>query len=175
MMSIKIKNLDKFSEQLSHWTDKVEEQVMDTANGITVELFNTLLQESPQYSGDFVGNWQYQINGITPTFREINLLEETRKWEESGPYKRGSMPAITYAKAMNKGRDHTYQFGDTFYLHNSATHNEPYALKIEEGTINFRYEVGNSGQVVARSMAAVAPKYTTVGAGQARRLKRKKL
>lgn len=175
MISLKIKNIEKFSEQLTEWTDRVEEQVMDSANGIAVELFNTLLEESPQYSGDFVANWQYEINSITPTFQEVNLLEETGRWEAAGPYRRGSMPAIRYAKAMNKGRDHTYQLGDTFYLHNSATHNEPYALKIEEGTINFRHEVGNFGHVVARSVAAVIPKNLNIGRSQANRLKRKKL
>lgn len=162
--------MDTFVDHLDSWFDKVEAETAHVANGITVELFREILQTSPQSSGDFVGNWQYSINGINRTFNELNLLDQ-----DKGLFRAGDSQAITYAKAMNKGRDANYKLGDTFYLSNSAAHAEPYALKIENGTINFRSYVGNTGETIAKALMAVLPKYINVSKLQANKLARTKL
>lgn len=173
MVQVYVKNLDRLQDQFDTWVDQVEQSTADAANGMAVELFNALLQNSPQWSGDFVGNWQYQINNITPYFNELNLLDHRSYHKDV--FRRGDMPAIRYAQSMNKGRDSMYKLGDTFYLHNSAVHTEPYAQKIEAGSINFRRDVGNEGRVIYRSLMDVAPKYTHITEAHVNKLRKKKL
>lgn len=170
MLGIHVKNVESFISHVDQWFDKVETETAHVANGLTVELFKEILQTSPQLSGDFAGNWQYSINGINRTFNALNFLDQGKPL-----FKVGDHQAITYARAMNKGRDVGYKLGDTFFLSNSAVHDEPYALKIENGTINFRSYVGNTGETVANAFRNVLPKYVSISKLQAHKLARTKL
>lgn len=170
MLRVRSRNIDAFATGLDRWLDAVEDEVADVANGLTVKLFNHIVEISPQYSGDFAGNWQYSVNTINTTFTPLNLLDQSPL---RIPFLQGGKQAITYAKAMNKGRDTNYKLGDTFYISNSAVHDEAYALKIENNEIKFR--PGNQGGTIARALATVAPAYYTVGKADVQALRRTKL
>lgn len=171
-MALHIKNLEHFTRHVDSWVDKVGVETAQVANGMAVEMFEMLLKISPQYSGDFAANWQYSRNIPNTNFSELNLLDQD---PSRTPFGAGSRPAINYATVMNKGRDTFVKLGDTFYLSNSAAHHEPYALKIERNTINFRTEAGNAGKVVERTVNYLWPTYTSLNALQVKRLRGKKL
>lgn len=171
MIGVEVRNIDKFALGVERWLEKTEDRVMHVANGIAVELFEEVLRTSPQFSGDFAANWQYSINSINSTFNELNLLDDPAR----PSFGAGSHPAIQYAKTMNKGRDTGYQLGDTLYIANSAYHDEPYALLIENQQINFRRWAGNRGATVQHAFLTVLPKYENVSPLAATRLARKKL
>lgn len=168
---LSVRNLDKFAASLDAWLEDTGDTVAHVANGLTVELFNEILPTSPQFSGDFAGNWQYSINTVNTTFNPLNLLDQPKQ----AAFKAGDHPAIAYSKAMNKGRDASYKLGDTFYLANSAYHDEAYAVMIENEEINFRRWAGNRGATVDEAFRKVLPKYTNITKQQAYKLARKKL
>lgn len=167
-VTVGIRNLDKFIGSLDTWIEKVQDETMHVANGIVATIFHDILQRSAQSSGDFAGNWQYSINYVNTTFNELNLRDQGKPL-----FKVGDHQAITYAKAMNRGRDKGYKIGDTFYLSNSAEHEEPYAMKIERNQIDFRYP--NQGETRAKAIKNIVDQYSKVSKMQAQILKRKKL
>lgn len=171
MLSVSVRNLDKFVESCDRWLEKTTDTVMHVANGITVELFEQVLETSPQFSGDFAANWQYSINQVNTTFTELNLQDDP----DQGSFSAGDRTAINYAKVMNKGRDSSYRLGDTFFVSNSAKHDEPYAILIENNQINFRRWAGNRGETINHAVRTVMPRYDHISPMQARRLARKKL
>lgn len=174
-ISVEIKNVEQVARQWDEWMAAVEQEVADVANGITVELFNKILEFSPQFSGDFVGNWKYSINKVDVSFESLPFLD-AQPAGRLEPFHCGSMPAIIYARQMNKGKDHGYKLGDTFYLSTSAEHDDAYAPMIEEeGRIKFRPDTGNAAKPVERAIVAVMPQYTTITRQQAQRLKKEKL
>lgn len=172
MIEFDTSSIDKFAQHVDSWVEKVKEETAQVARGLAAEAFQLILQNSPQYSGDFVGNWQFSVNAINTTFTKLNLLDQDPIRE---PFGAGSKPGITYAQVMNKGRDEYIKLGDTMYISNSAVHDEPYALKIEEGTINFRHHAGNQGHVIERTLKNLAPRYMEINPIQVQRLRRKRL
>lgn len=172
MIKVSVTNAKEIGDQFDRWINSVEALTADVGHGLTAEIFNYLLQESPQFSGDFAGNWQVSLNAINPDFEELGLLGQIKGKKDV--YFKGSMPAIMHAKAANQGRTQGYKVGDAFYIANSAVHDgNKYALKIEAETVNFRQ--GHQGAVIKRALMAIAPMYERVSAAQVLRLRRRKL
>lgn len=160
-MALKIIRWQKWKNDVNRALDKVSKESMDISNGVAVTLFYQLLQNSPQFSGDFAANWRYSINSPDTTFEST-----AEDWKEKvadnsfQAFKAGYEEAISKAVARNKGKDTGYVLGDTFFLSNSAVHDEPYALKIEQGEIKFRE--GNQGYVMARSIEETIPAFKEI-------------
>jgi hypothetical protein len=166
---LKVTNLKEVGDGFDAFFALATKTVTETSRGLGVMLFKGALNYSPQFSGDFTANWKFAVNWIDTSFKADIFpaavdTSEKILWGDSrrggyvkrkrlpvGGFLKGSTPAMNYAIAANKGRDKGFKLGDTINISNSAVHDEPYAMLIEENQIKFR--PGNSG-IPGRSAAA---------------------
>lgn len=128
---IKITNLSAFDAEVTRWFRAVEEAAGEAARGLAQSAFDQILENSPQFSGDFVANWRVGTS-VTSEFTPNAVGGGSLK----GAFQKGDGLAIAYAKSNAKWP--TPRLGTPIYLFNSASHDEPYAVKIEAGEIAFR-------------------------------------
>lgn len=64
---IEIKNLNAWLLKTRAAKDKIKSKATDHVRSQVLKVFKTILKESPQYSGDFVSNWEIvtNINGAS--------------------------------------------------------------------------------------------------------------
>lgn len=166
---LEVLNLEQFARGIERWAEKTEKLVEEVARGLAAEAFHRVVQESPQYSGDFAGGWKYAINRVDISFDSLAL-----PFRGAGePRISGDKEAINWAIAQNKWKDNDFKLGDTVYLSNSAEHDEPYAQLIEDGSIKFR--PGNRGGTVENVLTAIGSQYGFINGQQARYLRKRRL
>ena len=163
---VKVTNLSAFDAQVEAWFAAVEKAAAEAAVGLAKRVFDKVLIESPQYSGDFAANWQVSVDAPSSRFTVGVLKPKLHGYADSTgihglePFKRGDPEAITYAKSHAVWP--TIKLGQTIYLSNSANHDEDYAWKIEDGTIKFRPVTQGADHVGARSLNFVAHRYPVI-------------
>lgn len=138
------------------WLEKAQAEVEQTIKGASVEVFKMVLRNSPQFSGDFVGNWNYSVGEPDYKFEYLDLIQPGEE-----PFIMGDSPAINYAIAQNAGRESGFNLGDTIYFANSAEHDTPYAVAIEENAVKFR--IGNIGAPLERTVFEFGSQYKEIG------------
>lgn len=161
----KVTNLDAFDADVNAWFDEVEGEVAAAAVGLGNLLFEQLVKESPQFSGDFAAGWRISYSGAVDTSFSEGIVPGAPRWPEdvTSELHRGSPEAIWNAflfKAPSDG----YRLGTPIYISNSAAHDgEPYAWKIENGTISFR--AGNAGadHVASKSFDWLTRRFGNIG------------
>lgn len=155
---IKVRNLDSFDATVQGWFSAVREAAAEVAVGLAKQAFNQLLYTSPQYRGDFVANWRVSVGQPDTTFVENAVAPSAGTYTgrlSFEPFEKGSPQAVTYAKAMAKGKLDGFRLGQRIFISNSAAHDEPYAWKIEDGLIKLRPVNAGAAHVVARALAFV--------------------
>lgn len=162
---IKVKNLDSFDAAVQQWFAAVENAAAEAAVGIAHQVFEEVLETSPQYSGDFVANWKVSTN---PNYSEFTpnavggYFKGKGDLNAMGPiFQMGSSPAMQYARSNAKWPK--IKLGKSIYLHNNARHDEPYAWKIENGEIRLRPVNEGAEHVVRRALASVSFNYHNIG------------
>lgn len=169
-------NAKQFMDNNLKWLEEAKEELADTARGLAVTALNYILEHSPQYSGDFVANWNFSINNPDTTFKEAGIIDTDEAWlSGTSPLHRGEPRAIALAKSRNKGKDNGYKLGDSFYLTNDSAHNEPYAQKIENGTIKFRPENVGSDAPVQNTLNLMSSMYSIIGKADSKKLQKVKI
>jgi hypothetical protein len=166
---IEITNVGKVIAQIEVWEKAVQALVTETARGLTVDIFKHVIEISPQYSGDFAGNWKYKLNGVDTDFDPalFNILGQGNE-----PFRLAGHPeAVAHAMSANAGRDSAFKLGDTAFFSNSADHTEPYSMKIWEGTIQFRPGNAKIDERTENYMRS----YSVISAATAKRLRMERL
>lgn len=156
---IEAKNLGEVFDQIDKWIDDAEAVTTRFCRGMSVSIFEQVLANSVQYSGDFAANWKYSLNNIDSSFKkdavpEFRNPEFTVTWmhgtkDAKVPFWQMFTPmddrggdqlfyAVRYALRANRGRDNNFKLGDTIYISNNSEHDESYAAGIEEGSIKLR-------------------------------------
>lgn len=159
--------LDKFDSVVDAWFDAVEAAAQQSAAGLGQVALTRILEESPQYTGDFVGGWEVGFNAPPLIWRPPRFIK--RNAIETGvsePFQKGDEPAIDYALAKGEPRltaAAAQPLGTTIYLSNSAVHDEPYAWKIELGQIDFRPVNPNADRVVERATLFTERRFKHIG------------
>lgn len=153
---IKVTNLSTFNAEVEKWFAAVEKAAAEAAVGLAQVALDEILENSPQYSGDFVANWKVG-NSVTSDF----TMNAVGGMNSKVPFKRGDNPAIAYAKSQAKWP--TPSLGKAIYLYNNAKHDEPYAPKIEKGEIKFRDVNEGADHPVRKAMLNVSFLYTNIG------------
>jgi hypothetical protein len=148
-----------FSAAVRRWQNKQTQVVTEVGRGLSAAAFNYIVEISPQYSGDFAANWKYSLGTPDTSFTPDVL---TFKGVVAGGFMTsdrtvGDPEAINYAYARNVGKDSTFTLASKAFISNSAVHDEPYAWKIDEGTIKFI--APNEGHVRARTIEHLTAKY----------------
>lgn len=153
---IEVKNLSEFDRAIQAWFDSVGEAAAEAAVGLAHEAFESVLENSPQYSGDFVANWK-----VGKTVDGLSTQNAIGGMDAAEPYKRGDTPAMSYARSQVNWPN--LVLGESIYLFNNAHHDEPYALKIEAGTIKLRPVNEGADHVVRRAALTLSFNYANIG------------
>lgn len=157
MSGVKINGLENLDKVFAGWLTAVKQEAEAVAIDLGKRVFEKILYESPQYSGDFAANWNVSVDAPDTSFKELpRVLRE--------PVGRGDEYAINYAKTHATWP--SLSLGKTLVISNSAYHDEPYALKIETGEIEFRPINEGAEHVAARSVQFVANRYGHIGKRQ---------
>lgn len=162
--------LDKFNAEVRAWVSAVEAASQQAAVGLGEVALTFILEEGPQYSGDFVAGWEVGFN--TP----VNIWRPPQaggagliKKGLADPREKGDPASIDYA--LNRAAPRfkaaaTQPLGTSIFLSNSAVHDEPYAWKIERGAINFRPVNPDASRLVSRAVDYVSRRFGTIGRTQ---------
>lgn len=177
-MFVALKGIGKFDAAVKAWFASVETASAAVAVGLARRVFDKVLIESPQYSGDFAANWKVTIDAPAPAsaFNADAVAKKRHGYpdatgiHEFTPFKRGDPEAIAYAKAHATWA--SIKLGQSIFISNSAEHDELYAWQIEHGIINFRPVNVGAGAVGRRSVAFVGHRFPVIGKSQFEILRR---
>lgn len=175
-MSVALKGIGKFDAAVKAWFASVETASAAVAVGLARRVFDKVLIESPQYSGDFAANWKVTIDAPASDFNADAVDKKRRGYpdatgiNEFTPFKRGDPEAIAYAKAHAAWTP--IKLGQSIFISNSAEHDEKYAWQIEHGIIKFRPVNAGAGAVGRRSVAFVGHRFPVIGKSQFEILRR---
>ncbi len=171
--------MNAFESQVGGFFAQVRQAAQEAAVGLAEVALNEIVKESPQYSGDFVSSWVVSSGSPDPNFRP-HETPGTGKLDAQGEaeaFKKGDRPAIDHAlknaKVRFAGIKSNVALGVPIFLSNSAHHDEDYAWKIEDGTINFRPVNPNAAHVVQRAADHVGRHYKHINGAELDALRRK--
>lgn len=176
--------MSQFKDSVGSFFDRVRRATQEAAVGLAETALNEILYQSPQYSGQFVANWQ--LTPYAPSFvayddplkfyqKEANA---SLRGDEVEPYSKGDEEAIQFAKmhaVKGAARARMAPLGTPIFLSNSSTHDEAYAWKIENGQIQFRPENPNADRVVQRGAFYVRNRYKHIDAAKLANLRKTQL
>lgn len=136
-------------------------EMESTIRGLTVEVWNQILNRTPQYYGRAVVSYTYSLNG--PIAVDRSYLVEPKNEDEfdaTKPKSKGHMEAINLANFYNRDRDMAFRLGDVVYITNGADHGEgAYAQAIEDGQVMLR-AANLPGQMVRRTLDSITARYS---------------
>ena len=189
-MFVGFKNLPDFDRVVKGWLKEVEVDTTKAVKGLAKFTLMKILTRSPQYSGDFVANWNTSVGTPDTSFTE-NVFG-TRSLDEP-TFHKGSSPAIAYAYGKADAGLSGFTLGKTIYLANNIEHpmhikrmkdgsvvfegvvGDKYGRRIEDGTLHLRpvnegghhpmkwsvLHVGNRFATINRSSFATLMRYAT--------------
>lgn len=141
----------------------LEQEVAAVVRGITIEVWNRVLLQTPQYFGRAVASWSYSIG--SPMFVDRSKMVPIPKpagkdmWgiKEYAPgdiKSKGNVEAIHIANTYNFPVPSSFRLGDDVYIANGSDH----AALLEKPEIHLR-AVNRPGQMVARALNYVTNRY----------------
>lgn len=151
---IKADNLDEFFKGIDLWQQQVEAEVTAVAKNLASYALRHVLAVSPQYSGDFVANWNMSVGQPDTSFTKGVFQPRSKDFP---PFLMGDLAAQNAALSRNTGRLNGFKLGQTIWISNTAHHMDFYSFKIENNEITFR--AGNMGAPVERTMVKMANEF----------------
>lgn len=169
-------------KQVEEALDALEGDVRQAIAGVAVELFNNIINRSPQYSGAYAASWTISSNEPKYINRRGQVEGTALKRDEDtglfieAPFQKGSVPAIDLALRESKGFSEAFRLGDTVWIANGVLNEEgeSYGPSIESGTINLR-AVNRPGDALQRSLNFVVGRYGEISQQAVVKLKMKTL
>lgn len=174
---IYLQNVKRVQEQIDRWFTQRVQEAVGAAKGLAISALLDILKNSPQSTGDFVVNWNVSLNTPDPTVWTQVGPQEPGGWRARREvYKQGDQPAQQEALARNADALSKFKLGDTIYLTNASVHDEAYAVKIEDGAINFRDVNRNADRPVGRALDRIGHQWGGIMSWRsAKKLSQKKL
>lgn len=134
---LRVKNLARVMEQAERFLARAEREATEAARGLAAELANRMIENSPQWSGDFASNWRFSVNSVDYSHDEGDVPPKSGSIPE--PWQQFSRPAVQMGKAKIRGMDASFKLGDTIFISNSSSHGgETYAGDIFSGKVRLR-------------------------------------
>lgn len=153
--------------------DELEQEVAGIIRGISIELWNHILVETPQYYGRLAASWTYSLG--TPVYVDrsktmefdiphvsIQYVGVDKFTGEEGFFgrRKGDPEAIGIANFASEGREVGFRLGQDIWLANGADHGEgAYSQEIEDAGSGRLRPVNQPGHAVARSIDALSIRY----------------
>jgi hypothetical protein len=136
---------------------ELEAEVSDVVRGITVEAWNLVLLNTPQYYGRMVASWTYSLN--SPVFVDRSLAMPN----DGDPYdirQKGHPEGIGIANFASLGRDYGFKLGMSVWFANGVDHGEgPYSQDVEDGKVSLRPE-NRPGNAVGQAIDTMSVRHT---------------
>lgn len=174
-MSAGLKGLSEFDAVVKGWFLAVEEAAAEAAVGLAHNAFEEILENGPQFSGDFVANTRVSMTGSPDTTFEEGLGGGAsvvgQKVQEA--FGKGDEPAQTAAKTRAVWT--TPKLGTPIFISSTAKHDEFYSHKIEDGEIKLRPVNQGADHIYRKATSNTQHKYATIGKVQLADLRKKTL
>lgn len=162
MLAVDASGCDAFADWLEKQAvEAVLMPVLQAYRSFALEVLTSIVELTPQWTGNLAANWVLELNGETASERNLGdprVLRPTHGRAFS-PYSRGMDPAVSKALAQAQAAP-IPGLSDAFYIHNPVS----YAQEVEDdsGTPRIRpinrFPRGEVGKV-----AMVAFAYTRYG------------
>ncbi len=176
---VKFEGEREFNAGIDAWLEAVEQLAVETLRGFTVRLFNKVIENSPQFSGNAVANWRYSVNGedtsSTDFFKELFKGRN----EESFPamieaYSKSNRNdgAEWVAKEISAGRElGVTKLSDVIYISNSVD----YADWLAQATESDLRAQNHVGHVISHSTKDVLQGHLVITTDKALALSRERI
>jgi hypothetical protein len=151
-------------EGLEEAFSELEQDCTDIVRGMTVWAWNTVLQQTPQWSGAMAVSWSYSLNSPHYEDRTHEAVNDTvevdgkemplHQGREYSLLHKGYMPNIEVANAHSAGNDLPFRLGDTVYISNGVQSEDDYAQAIEDknySVVNLR-SANRPGAMMGRTL-----------------------
>jgi len=145
------------------WLATCTDLATEVAKGYVSETYHYILETSPQFSGDFVANWNLSLMLPDNSFVHLHPVSSFA-WFRSPRYGEGDREAIDKALSRARAAFDGFRLGVPVFFTNASAHDdEPYALKIEANTIEFRPVNVSGGAVMYRAQSVMRLRYNQIG------------
>ena len=157
---LKITNALEFSAGIDRWLEEVDDLAVGALRGLSVKLFEAVLENSPQFSGNAVANWRYSVNGKDTSsnnfFKQIfNEANDPKKGADIEPFSKENRNSLAKLAAVESaaGREKDVNsLSDVIYISNSVD----YADWLSTATEQDLREVNHIGHLISHSVMDVA-------------------
>lgn len=163
---MKVTNISQVGHDIDNWLKAVETETAAIAVGLAKYAFEYVLMVSPQYTGDFVANWNLSKGAPDTSFQPYGAFPN--RGSGFRPHLMGDLAAVNEAVRRNRGALDGAKLGQTLWMANTAYHTEFYAFKIEDNQIVFR--AGNMGEPVMRTLRHMSTVFGHISKSQAQGL-----
>ena len=149
--------------------EEIEAELSQVVRGLSIEAWNYVLQQTPQFYGRLAASWTYSLNA--PVFVDRSkaammsvstLANFTTDPDEGDVFtgrRKGDPEAIGIANLASIGHETRFKLGDTIFFSNGADHGEgPYAADVESGAVYLR-PVNRPGRMASRAFDRMQSKY----------------
>ena len=176
---LKITNASEFSAGIDHWIKGVDELAVGSLRGLSVKLFEAVLENSPQFSGNAVANWRYSVNSKDTSSSNFfkHIFEEDRKDQEladieafSKERRNDSARLAAIESAAGREKD-IHSLSDTIYISNSID----YADWLSTATESDLREVNHVGHLISHSVMGVIEGHLFINTAKAEALGRERI
>ncbi len=146
---------------------ELEAECAEITRGLTVKLWQGILERTPQFAGRAVASWTYSLNAPEFIDRSDHVnwqyLVDIGHRDKNGDFnglRKGHLAAISIANAESAYKDVNFKLGDMVWIANGADHGEGfYAAGLEDGSINLR-SVNRPGAPVERTLDMIGAMYS---------------
>ena len=183
---LKVSQLGEFDAAVKAWLGAVEAAAAKAAKNLAFDTLTFILKESPQYSGDFVANWNTTLDTPDYTMKQNAVGGESYfQGKKQATFQKGSNDAILYAQKKAIAALSQFKLGRKIYLANGAYHQvhiqrykgdklayegpggrEYYGWKLENGLIKLRPVNQGADHMVRRSLTHHQNIYRNISASQ---------
>ena len=162
-MRVELKGKEKFDADVKAWFLQAKVVAAEAALGMAKEAFESIISNSPQYSGDFVSGWGVGYGKVVTNFQSGRF--PAHAWGEYNPLKKGTAEPMEAARSAANWT--TPKLGTTIYISNNAEHEgEEYAWAIENGSIQLRTENAGAFGMVKNASNHLKQTYKTISSAQ---------
>lgn len=167
---LELLKVKEFHSGIDSWLLKVDKLSTETLRGLSVKLFEAVIQNTPQFSGNAVANWKYSVNGKDSSFDDYfkELFWEGAAVDKVAFSKldRNDM-AEQYAISNAAGRElGVTSLHDVIYISNSVDY-EAWLAKATEANLR---EVNHVGHLISHSALDVIEGHLFINTSKAESL-----
>lgn len=138
MIAIDTSGVAQFERELAVAWLGFEDKISKKFEDFTRDVFKMIVQNSPQWSSNLAGNWNYSVNGPNGSYTRSEL-KTGAPYNNKKPFERGAEPVVSRTIARMKLVPGP-SWRDTVYITNATPSDEGSFLvdEMESGRVSLR-------------------------------------